>query len=386
MPDYGVDATGRPTGQGQPSTGQETACPEGQTKDANGNCANNKNASGRGVSAEQYYNDYKSNFGFNAKQSVHGSLDPLINAMKTEGYNVTAAAPASGGYEKGIMLDGKFVKLLDGTDQSIWMPGGDAPSSGGSVGGSVTSFLSQPTVPTTPPPAGYKVQPYGGSTALPTYNAAKFAQSPDFNSTLQAPTEGLIQKMLSSEGSLNPAVVAQMKEGQKSTALSMADQLKQQNNTSAATRGVSGGGANLAANQQVDANTVGDISRGYRETDIAAAQANQADKMNAIGASTGFQNQLLQQYLGQNAQNMNVQQANAAEQGKQFTSEQAKAADEYARYLSREQLNLTSNDQAFQQWLASQGLTLNYQNAAMLADQFSKTYGLGVAKFLAGGN
>ena len=140
---YGVNQFGQPEGESQPNTGgapppgadQATdntqPCPQGQ-KRVNGQCVpinqtagqgyvppgagmNNgwnagggtpdrqggpnqgtqqtqqlgaphtQNAAGRGVSPEQYYKDYLNNFGLQARQSVKGSLDPLVKAMQDEG-------------------------------------------------------------------------------------------------------------------------------------------------------------------------------------------------------------------------------------------------------------------------------------------------------------
>lgn len=93
------------------------------------------NAAGRGVSAEQYFRDAVQNFGLKARQSEPQSLNQLVNMMKAEGYNVQLAAPSSGGYVKGIMLNGQFVKLLDGNDNWIWDAGGGAGSETGAGAG-----------------------------------------------------------------------------------------------------------------------------------------------------------------------------------------------------------------------------------------------------------
>lgn len=434
---YGVDPTGRPVGQGQPSTGQQTACPSGQKRDDQGNCVPSEStqapaaptsltgntaqpastpapvkylgqespapapAASGGVSSPMQA--AAPNYGQNAapegvdatikgiissknlvaNQNNTGALQDIVNELRAKGINAQMDVTDSNGHNGGILVNGQSYQLIDGsnhwTNLQPWQEGASVGNFLGGSGGSSFSFN-----PTTPAPAPYAVKPYTGSGALPTYNAAQFTQAPNFSSTLQAPTSDLIQRLLSSEGSMNPAVVAQMKEAQKGSALEMADQLKQQYNTDAASRGVAGGGANLARLGGVDASTMGNISKGYRDTDIAAATTNRADQLNALGASTGFQNQLLNQYLGQNAQNLNVQTANAGEQQKQFQSEQAKAADEYQRYLSEEQLGLQGNDQAFQQWAAQQGIQLTQQNYAMMQDQFNKTYGLNVGRFLAG--
>jgi hypothetical protein len=266
------------------------------------------------------------------------------------------------------------IEDAGGKNGKAWQPPGSA--TGGPGAG--------PIVPTTPPPAAYLVNPYTGSNALPTYSPYQFSDPTAFTNAVQTPTQDLIMQLLESEGSMNPAVVAQMKEGQKESALSMADQLKQSTMQNASTRGVSRGGNTGAMLGDIDAETVGRISKGYRDTDIAAAQTNWQDKLGALAASGQFTNQIMSQWLADNQMQFGVEQARAGEQGKQFQSEQAKAADEFARYLAGEQLGLTANDQAFAQWLASEGLTLNYSNASQLADQFNKMYQLQVAQYLGG--
>lgn len=282
-----------------------------------------------------------------------------------------------------ITLNGSKYKVKTGNNDAWWDPsmgeGDPHPTMQSFLGGG----YSGPTAPTTPPPDAYTPNKFTGP-SLPTYTAQQFTKPDPFTNAVQAPTQELIQRLLASEGSLSPDIVAKMKEGQKSTELSMADQLKQQYTSDAASRGVSGGGALGARIGGIDAASLGDISKGYRDTDIAAATTNRADQLNALGAAGTFSNNLLSQYLGTNAQRLATEQAQAGEQGKQFQSEQAKSADDFQRYLATEQLGLTANDQAFAHWAASQGITLNWQNAAMLADQFNKTYGLNVGRFLAG--
>jgi hypothetical protein len=54
----------------------------------------------------------------------------LAKDMKAVGFNVTLDT-RSDGLHKGIMLDGGFVKLADGYDNPIYLPGGETPTSGG---------------------------------------------------------------------------------------------------------------------------------------------------------------------------------------------------------------------------------------------------------------
>ena len=69
--------------------------------------------------------------GNRARQSQADSLNPFIDFLRASGVNATLDQRTDG-MHKGIYLNGdpnQFVKLLDGYDNPIWMPGGDKSSS-----------------------------------------------------------------------------------------------------------------------------------------------------------------------------------------------------------------------------------------------------------------
>lgn len=66
---------------------------------------------------------------FRPTQAQATSLQPFVDWAKQQGANISIAPAGSGGYVKGILdPQGQFIKLLNGMDQPIWLPGGDQPS------------------------------------------------------------------------------------------------------------------------------------------------------------------------------------------------------------------------------------------------------------------
>lgn len=214
-------------------------------------------------------------------------------------------------------------------------------------------FLSG-TGPNTPAPQ-LNIQPY---------SPYQFTPAPAFN---PGPTQGLtgnvIQQLLTST-SLSPDVVAKMKEAQKNTLLSGADQLKQQIAQSAASRGVGQGGSAAAAGANVDLKTLGDISSAYGNIDIQKAIQDQTDKLNAVGAAGGYENQLLQEWLQQAGLNLSTQSAQAGQN------------------LAASQQNLSAEEAKFNNWLQSQGINLSYAQLVEAMRQFNMANSLNVAQFL----
>lgn len=103
-----------------------------------------QNAAARGVPLQQFVDDYRRNFGLQLKQSDPAGWNQLADALKTEGYTNVTLDQRSDGLHKGIMDNGQFVKLADGNDNPIWLPGGDQPNASGN--GQVSPAF-------TPPPA-----------------------------------------------------------------------------------------------------------------------------------------------------------------------------------------------------------------------------------------
>lgn len=79
-----------------------------------------------------------------ARQSEPNSLVPFIEHLKANGINASLDQ-RNDGLHKGIMLNGQFIKLLDGYDNPIWLPGGDQPGGGPDV----SSYMAQFSDPST---------------------------------------------------------------------------------------------------------------------------------------------------------------------------------------------------------------------------------------------
>lgn len=89
------------------------------------------NQSGR--NPQSFVSSYISSKGLRGAQANPAALTDIVGALKANGVNA-ALDTRSDGLHKGIMLDGQFVKMLDGYDNWIWMPGGNAAESGGGGG------------------------------------------------------------------------------------------------------------------------------------------------------------------------------------------------------------------------------------------------------------
>lgn len=85
---------------------------------------------------EQLWNQFRSAHPeFQPTQGAASSLQPFVEFARSQGANISIAGPSSGGYVKGITDErGQFVKLLDGSDKPIWLPGGDAQQGAGQFG------------------------------------------------------------------------------------------------------------------------------------------------------------------------------------------------------------------------------------------------------------
>lgn len=83
-----------------------------------------------------------SQLGLKGRQTDPTALNTILRALQAVGVNATLDQ-RNDAYHKGIMLDGHFVKLLDGADNWTW--GYDADKQGGGAGGAVAidpSFLA----------------------------------------------------------------------------------------------------------------------------------------------------------------------------------------------------------------------------------------------------
>lgn len=163
------------------------------------------------------------------------------------------------------------------------------------------------------------VPAYSPTALTNTYNPTPVSQfsAPDQSGT-NAQQNALMSAILANPETMNPNVVAQMKEAQKEQALSMAGQTQQGLDASSTANGTLGSGAaaaNAAANRQ---SAINSILTGNRNTDIAAASTNRQDQLNAEAASSA----LAQDQLGRATSGYATTLAGqtAADQQQQFKS------------------------------------------------------------------
>lgn len=159
-----------------------------------------------------------------------------------------------------------------------------------------------------------------------------------------------IAQMLQSGGSMNPQIVAQMQGQLADQAALMQQQNIGQSAQSLALRGVGNQSGQFNANaRDIRSNTANNLLDQYRQLNVAAAQQNQQDMLNNLGAADSFQGNLLSRAIGGFNANLSGQ---AAESNQQ----QAFLNSLYDRYgmqedlLSRQsQSQLSANQQGLQQ-------------------------------------
>lgn len=128
----------------------------------------------------------------------------------------------------------------------------------------------------------------------------------------------LMSAILANPETMNPNVVAQMKEAQKEQALLMQHQGQQQYDSSAAARGVLGGGAAQGQAANLQNQTFGNILTGNRNVDIAALGQNRQDQLNALTASQGLAGSQLANALQTHAAQLGDTQFNAGQQQQDY--------------------------------------------------------------------
>jgi hypothetical protein len=117
---------------------------------------------------------------------------------------------------------------------------------------------------------------YGGT------NITQFA-APD-QSALTAGQSALAQKILAQPETMSPEIVAQLKEKNKESALLMQQQIAQAIRQGAVGRGAVDSGRTLAREEGAFGDMLNQVLTGNRDIDIAAAQTNRADQLQALGA------------------------------------------------------------------------------------------------------
>lgn len=215
------------------------------------------------------------------------------------------------------------------------------------------------------------------------YQPTQYTQNAPFQAgPVQGQMGGLIGQLLASGGSMGPQQVAQLMGQQQDTITSSADQAKQNILGSAAMRGTSGGGSTAAQLGNVDLATMGNMSAAQRNIGAQAAQTNFNDQLNALGAGSNYQNQLLDQYLQQAGLNLSTQQAQAGENqfGALFGSQQQQ--NQFNNWLQGQNLAMTASQLPLQNYLAAMGLNLNYNQLGENARQYNLGNQMQMAQFL----
>lgn len=83
-----------------------------------------------GQNPQQFVQALIAKLGLHGRQIDPTALNTIVGALKTVGVNASLDQ-RNDQYHKGIMLNGQFVKLLDGSDQWMWGAGQDASGGGG---------------------------------------------------------------------------------------------------------------------------------------------------------------------------------------------------------------------------------------------------------------
>lgn len=197
---------------------------------------------------------------------------------------------------------GMAIDPMTGQATGQQLPDSHAGPGGTTYGNDVGQPLTQnPTMAMGQQPG----QPQGGPQAGGGYGYETDPQTLQQNSLMNA--------IMQNPETMNPNVVAQLKEAQKEQALLMQQQAGQGFSQSAAARGVLGGGNAQGQQQTAQNNAFNSILSGNRSTDIAAAQTNRADQLNALNASSGLQKSQLDNILAGHAAQLGDTQFNAAQ-------------------------------------------------------------------------
>lgn len=381
-----VDGRAYELGSG-PST-QPVGTPQRETGGPGGVVTNPQNADGRGVDPQQYYQDYLANFGLKARQSDPTSLQPLVDAMRTEGYNVTLAAPSSGGYVKGIMLNGQFVKLLDGHDRPIWQttpdaPGGDAGAASmtplqaspyAAGGGAIPEWLQHPT----PDPGLMDLA--GTIPGWEDIYKTLSATSPE-----EQATSDLVTQILQHPESLDQQTIDTMKaknaEEAQAAAQAQDEELQHFGYASGAGNGLSD--SPWLASQRADTawNARNAVIGSNRNIDIEAARTNQGDRRAAAGIGQEWvaYRQGKSQSAIQIAVDSTGAKGNLEAAAKQLGMTTNQLLINYIGQNLNYDINLKTLQQRGEQFLLDLAQRISEQHQQ--SDQFQANFGLDLSKF-----
>jgi hypothetical protein len=247
-----------------------------------------------------------------------------------------------------------------------------APNNAGAVQ-QAQSAVQNYTAPTAAPapPAARNLAPMTlDQTRLPTYDPAHISQ---FNAPNQGAQNGqqnaLLSAILTNPQTMNPSVLAQMKEQQKQDALLMQHQNQQQLDQGFTARGTLGGGAAQAAYGANNNDTINRILSGNRDLDIKAATQNRQDELNALTASDStLAGQMARASQGYTT-GLAGQQAQADQGYKGFESQVASQQDAVQRALAQFGINQSVASNAQQNYGQDLGSFFNLEDLKRGATQ-----------------
>jgi hypothetical protein len=186
----------------------------------------------------------------------------------------------------------------------------------------------------------------------------------------------LISSILASPESLNPNVIAQLKEQGKEGILSANTQLRNELAQNAASRGTYGGGNMQATQRRAADATSFDLTRNNRDIDINAAATNMADRRAAAELGNKYT-------VDQTNRGQGIAEYNRDDRRFAFGTESDKVNFALQRALSQAGLQQGDLDAAIRAWqvgttrdLGQSGLDLDQQRITNQAKQFAAAHGL----------
>lgn len=250
------------------------------------------------------------------------------------------------------------------------------PQSPWGTGGWNPFGLPQSTV--APPPFWYRpgtlpTQP------ISTYTPFQFNQNmlPNFGTDpnvqgINQQGRDLVSYMLANP-SLSDQVLSQMKEQHKDTVLSLGEQLGQQVRQRGATRGLGSLGGGVAGQMQdVWGQQLGDITKGYRDLDVAQAGSQRQDQLSALSAMQSVLGGELNRAIQEGDWRRAGQLMQANENYRGFETQRDSELNDIQRFLAQEQLN-------------QQGTSLGLQNYQSWLNNINQNRAMNIEQWLGGG-
>lgn len=96
-----------------------------------------------GGDPQAYVQQLIAKLGLKGSQTDPAALNQIVQGLKGRGVNAALAPAGSGGYVKGITIDGQFIKLVDGNNNWTWLPGGNGAGGPQAIDPSFLSAYTQ---------------------------------------------------------------------------------------------------------------------------------------------------------------------------------------------------------------------------------------------------